>query len=236
MFNLLSYCSPRRKLSLTLLVSLSFAVSASAAIVAVEDFAMDAAGWTGSGNMAVEWSDSVGAGSPPGSLQGTFDDQGFFYIPQQGSFRIDSGEFTGAYDNIITGFTFDFMALSVMPTDLSLNLYSGPDAFYIPIVLSGMDVGVWKQFTVSLADVNWAGNPVVLESVTAIELTITRGSSAAQMFYMDNFQTIDTDFGGGDETVIPEPATLLMFGCSWFALYMMRTRVRQQVSARRNAG
>lgn len=227
-------CKPYLLLAALLLAGLIHIPSASSAVIpSLASFDADAEGWdAGTGDMTVGWSGTEG--NPAGALEGSFSAQGMFFIPEQGSFRINSGsEFLGAYDNVITGFSFDFMALSVLPTDLSLNLYSGLDAFYIPIVLSGMDIGVWKQFTVSLADLNWVGNSSVLDSVTSIELTVTRGNSEAQLFYLDNFETVDTDFGGGGgESVIPEPATLILFSCSWLTLYAMRKKVRQTVAGR----
>ena len=211
-------------------------LSASAAILSTNDFAASAEGWeAGSANMSVSWTSDEG--NTPESLEGSFAAQGIFFIPQEGSFRIDQAgnDFLGEYPgtDFITGFTFDFMAATVLPMDLSLNLYSGSDVYFIALDLTGMGLNTWKSFTVSLSDPDWTGEANVLANVDAIEVTVGRGSAAAQSFYLDNFATTAEDMGGGGEggeSVIPEPATLMMFGGAWVVLYAMRRKVRQQAA------
>ena len=201
--------------------------SAPSAVVTEQEFTLDAADWeTGTGSMTVSWTGAEG--NPSGSLEGSFASQGFFFVPQPGSFLIDEpgSDFLGAYpgSSNITGFAFDFMALSVLPIDMSLNLYSGVNSYYVAINIASLVTNLWTTFTVSLADPNWTGNAGVLANVTAIELTITRGSAAAQQFYLDNFETVNTEFSPGG--AIPEPSTGLMILYGGMYTYAIRRRMR----------
>ena len=209
-----------------MLIALGFGFNAEAAVLTSDSFDTTTENWTSAGSMTV--GHSGGEGNPAGSLQGSFASQGFFFIPQTGSFRMDAfgSDFLGAYpgDENITGFTFDFMADSVLPLDVNLRLLSGVDAYYYTLNISGLG-NSWTPFTVFLADPLWQGNAGVLANVTAVEVQVARGSAAAQLFFLDNFRTMadlyEPPLGGA----VPEPSTGLLVIYFGARIYGMRKRV-----------
>jgi hypothetical protein len=201
-------------ISIALLLAAS---SAPAAVLITETFET-AAGWTGSGSMSV--THSAGQGNPAGSLQGEFAAQGF-PIPQTGSFVIDNGlSFMGDYNTpLLTGFTFDLMALTEVPSDVNVIFTSGANTFFYTLNLVGMTFNDWTHFEVALTySAGWQGDESQfassLGSVDEVQVQFARGSESQQFFYLDNFGTTAQAFGGGGGA-IPEPSSgllVLFFG------------------------
>ena len=192
------------------------ATSAPAAVLVTETFGT-AAGWTGSGSMSV--SHSAGQGNAPGSLQGEFAAQGF-PIPQTGSFVINSGlNFLGDYNTpLLTGFTFDLMALTELPSDVNVIFSSGANTFFYTLNLGSMTANNWMHFTVPLTySFGWQGDESQfassLNTVGEVQVQFARGNESQQFFYLDNFGTTQQVFEPG--SAVPEPSSgllLLFFG------------------------
>ncbi len=199
---------------------------AEAAVLTSDSFDTTTEGWTSAGSMTVSYSGAQGSPSV-GSLQGSFAGQGFFFIPQTGSFRMEAGgsDFLGAYpggDNL-TGFTFNFMASSVLPLDVNLRLLSGLDAYYYTLDISSLSAGSWSSYSVFLDAAGWQGNAGVLANVTAVEVQVARGSAAAQLFFLDNFATTAQPYEAG--SAVPEPSTGLLVIYLGTLLYGTRKRL-----------
>ena len=212
-----------------LLLGLGPALSLKAAVLTDAPFDDTAEGWTGAGSMTVTHNDGEGTPDEDGALQGSFASQGVFFIPQTGSFRMDVGgsDFLGAYPGVdgITGFTFDFMANTVLPMDVNLRLLSGVNAYTYTLDISGLSAGVWTPFTVFLGDPLWQGVAGVLANVDAVEVQVARGSAAAQLFFLDNFGTMADPYVPPEGGAVPEPSTgviVIYFGAM---LYGMRKRM-----------
>ncbi len=194
------------------------ATSAPAAVLVTETFGT-AAGWTGSGSMSV--SHSAGQGNAPGSLQGEFAAQGF-PIPQTGSFVINSGlNFLGDYNTpLLTGFTFDLMALTELPSDVNVIFTSGANTFFYTLNLGSMTFNDWTHFEVALTySAGWQGDESQfvssLGSVDTVQVQFARGTESQQFFYLDNFGTTDQPFELGGGSAVPEPSSgllVLFFG------------------------
>lgn len=201
-----------------------------AAVLYTETFEGGANGWTGAGgDMTVTPQASVGSPAS-GAMQGVFAAQGF-PIPQTDSFMIDSGtDFLGSY-NTLTGFTFDLFAESVLPSDLSVRIWSGANVFFYATSLALMNPGVWTTFEVPLTySAGWQDGGEVaflnaLDNVTRVEVQLTRNGTGEQYFYLDNFGTLNTGIGGGGGSAVPEPSTGLMLGLVGGLLLSLRKRV-----------
>ena len=207
---------------LVLLVLLLAAGSARAAVLVTEPFET-AAGWTGSGSMSV--THAAGQGNPAGSLQGEFAAQGF-PIPQTGAFLINSGlNFLGDYNTpLLTGFTFDLMAPTVLPSDVNLIFRSGANTFFYTLDMGSMSFNDWTPFTVALNyAAGWQGDESQfvssLGSVDTLQVQFARGTESQQFFYLDNFGTTDQPFEFGGGSAVPEPSSgllVLFFGVVLF--------------------
>lgn len=228
-----------RSLVTFLLLSL-FAATAPAAVLTVEHFDSNAAGWTGAGNLSVVHTTSEGnTPSPPvASLQGTL---GAGASP--GSFTIATGtDFLGAYpgpDNL-TGWTFDLMAEDELPLDVSLRFYSSSYVYtyFIPFAqLNAMTLGSWSTFVVPMDYASgWLGDSLQfsasLGSVSTVQVTIARNPGfSAQVYYLDNFGTLNDPIDpGGPGGAIPEPSTGLMILYGGMYLYAIRRRIMRGLS------
>lgn len=220
------------KLPLTIIfVSLLAVARGPAAVLYTETFEGGANGWTGAGGaMTVTHQGSVGSPAS-GAMQGMFDAQGLFPIPQTDSFMIDSGtDFLGSY-NTLTGFTFDLFAESVLPSDLSVRIWSGANVFFYAVSLALMNPGAWTTFEVPLTySAGWQDGGEVgflnaLDNVTRVDVQLTRNGTGEQYFYLDNFGTLNTGIGGGGGSAVPEPSTGLMMGLVGGLLFSFRKRV-----------
>ena len=195
--------------------------TASAAVVAIHEFGANVQDWEAAGDLASVAHSSFGGGS----LRGDFASQGMFFTPETGSFRQDTASgFLGVYPGVaqITGFSFDFYAPSVLPLDLNLRLFSGLNVYFITLNTAGRVWSGWENFAVGLSDPLWRGNPAILNSVTAVEVQVARGSAAAQTYYLDNFQTHSDEISPG--ALIPEPSTMMMLLNAGLVLAVLRRK------------
>lgn len=221
------------------LVAMALSAStASAAVVEIHEFDTTAQDWEVAGDMATVEHDAFGGGS----LRGDFDSQGMFFTPTTGSFRQETDPaFLGTYPGAekITGFSFDFYADSVAPIDLNLRLFSGLEVYFITLNIAGRTWGDWENFVVALADPYWQGDANILNTVTAIEVQVARGSADEQTFYLDNFQTLnseidpDPDPGGGG--LVPEPSTIMMLLNAGLLLAVLRRQSMRKIPAPKEA-
>jgi hypothetical protein len=211
--------------------------TAPAAVLTTENFDINDAGWTDSGNLTVGHTTSEGnTPSPPvASLQGTMGPGG-----ASGSFTIDSGtDFLGAYpgpDNL-TAFTFDLMAEDELPLDVSLRFYSGSYVYQYFVNSASMTLGAWSTFEVPLTYASgWLGDSgqfsLSLGSVSTVQVTIARNPGFGSLdFYLDNFGTLDDPLDPGDPGgAVPEPSTGLMILYGGMYLYAIRRRIVRGLS------
>ncbi|HMP76084.1 MAG TPA: PEP-CTERM sorting domain-containing protein [Kiritimatiellia bacterium] len=216
----------------TLVVWALTAAGASAAVLAIHEFNTNDQNWEAAGDMAAVAHSAFSGGS----LRGDFNSQGMIFTPETGSFHQDTDpNFLGVYPGpfLITGFSFDLYADSVIPLDVNLRLLSGVNAYFITLNISGRNWTGWENFTVALDDPLWQGNPAILNTVTAVEVQVARGSAAAQSFYLDNFQTLSDEFIPG--ALVPEPNTLMMFLNAGLLLAVLRRRAMRKRPASEEA-
>ena len=121
------------------------------------------------------------------------------------------------------------MADSVQPLDVNLRLLSGLDAYYYTLDINSLFTGEWKSYTVFLDAAGWQGNAGVLANVTAVELQVARGSSAAQLFFLDNMGTTAQPYEAG--SAVPEPSTGLLVLYMGALLYGTRKRLYAELEA-----
>ena len=211
-----------------------------AAVVFTEDFESGANGWNGTGG-AMTVSHQGGVGSPPsGAMQGVFAAQGMFPVPETDSFMINSGtNFLGNYAGL-SGFTFDLFAETVLPSDLSVRIWSGANVFFYTLTLDLMNPGAWTTFTVPLTySAGWQDGGEgaflnALDAVTRVEVQLTRSGNGEQYFYLDNFGTLDTPINNGGGNAVPEPASGIMILYFGAILLGLRKRALAGACARRN--
>ena len=177
--------------------------------------------WSNSGN-AEGWVSRDGEltvgqintfGNPGGALQGTFAAGVLF--PQTDSFTVDSvnasgtaGEnFLGDYTSVgyWNGWTFDFYAEDVLPSDLIFRITDGSRTFLYNFADQVTSVGAWQQIRILPDPAKFVGGSAfqffdTVDNVTQIDIQITRNGFGEQDFYVDNF--------GYTGNQIPEPSTL----------------------------
>lgn len=206
-----------------------------AAVVFTEDFESGANGWAGTGGgMTVTHQGSVGSPAS-GAMQGVFAAQGMFPVPQTDSFMINSGtNFLGNYAGL-SGFTFDLFAETVLPSDLSVRIWSGANVFFYTLTLDLMNPGAWTTFTVPFTySAGWEDGGEgaflsALDNVTRVEVQLTRSGTSEQYFYLDNFGTLDTPINNGGGNAVPEPSSGIMV--LYFGVILLGLRKRALVSA-----
>ena len=198
---------------------------APAAILFLEEFDAGANGWgdRDPGEMTVthdagnEW------------MSGSF---GASFLPQSDAFRIASGtDFLGDYVTPgLTQISFDLFAVNVLPSDLFIRIINGTDIFSYQF--NPINAGSWETYTVDLTwSFGWVGVSeaafnAARASVDAIEIQITRNTSVAQTYLLDNVQTLDTiiiDPGG--PSAVPEPGALGLMMMGGIILLMTRARL-----------
>ena len=199
-------------------------------MLTTENFDINDAGWTDSGNLTVGHTTAEGnTPSPPvASLQGTMGPGG------SGSFTIDSGtDFLDDYNTPgLTGWTFDLMAEDELPLDVSLRFYSSSYVYtyFIPFAqLSAMTLGDWSTFVVPATyGPGWIGDSMQfsasLGSVSTVQVTIARNPGFTSLdFYLDNFGTLGDPIDPGG--AVPEPSTGLMILYGGMYIYAIRRRI-----------
>lgn len=190
----------------------------SGAVVALEDFDDGLNGWTtrDAAEMAISW-DNVNLWAV-----GQYGSQVFPSL-EDDAFRFDTvgGNFTGDYSDL-TQIRFNLNPVNVLPSSLWLRIIDGSDVYEHQIPLAG-GVNSFHTYTVDLTwSAGWGlGNEQdfldALTSVDAVEVQVVRSGTGAQSYYLDNFETLDTDLGGGGDPggpggAVPEPNTLTLLG------------------------
>jgi len=221
---------------------LGVGLSVNAAVLELEQFDTDAAGWGDRDGAEMAVSYNGGFGNAAGSMQGTFADQGDAPVPETDAFRLTSGPFMGdltlgsTYDP--TAFIFDFYSAHVLPSDLIIRIGDGVNTFFRGLTSLVPGVGGWGSVSASLSFAGWFGGSqaqfdAVLESVSFIELQITRSGAGEQTYYFDNFsyhaEEADENGGGngGGPSAVPEPSTInLLILVGMFAIGLRRYHVR----------
>ena len=191
------------------LVMVAWAGPASGAVMYLEEFNVNAAGWgdRDAGEMSVSYDGTNDR------MVGSFASS---FLPMSDAFRITSGlNFMGNYVTPgLTQISFDLTAANVLPSDLFIRIFSGVDLFtyqFNPVNLSDTYV-VNLDWSAGWNGLNEAAFNAALTSVTALEIQIARNGSGAQSYYLDNVQTLDTDLGGGGgSSAVPEPTMVSMF-------------------------
>lgn len=221
------------KLPISLITMLT-ASAAFGAVVYTENFTGGANGWgdRDSGEMTVSHQASVGVPASA-AMQGSFASQGV-NIPQTDAFRISSGaDFVGNYTtkgNGLTQIQFDLYADDIVPSDLFIRLIDGSNTFSYQFNLGSFAINTWTTFSINLTwSAGWSGLSegafnTALTSVDALEIQLTRNNTGAQLYYLDNITTLDTDLGGGGGgSAVPEPGTGLLF-LGFATLLYVRTK------------
>ncbi len=190
------------------MIMVVWAGPASGAVLYLEEFNLNAAGWgdRDSGEMAVSYDGTNDR--MVGSFAASF-------LPMSDAFRITSGNFMGDYVTPgLTQISFGLVAANVLPSDLFIRIFSGADLFtyqFNPVSLSDTYV-VNLDWSAGWNGLNEAAFNAALTSVTALEIQIARNGSGAQSYYLDNVQTLDTNLGGGNGgSAVPEPTMVSMF-------------------------
>ncbi len=191
---------------------------APAAVLYVETFASDDAGWTGPNFDTFGHDPAVGL--PPGSIYGTLDAPSEFF-PTIASFRADSlssivgggAAFTGNYYAAgATGIKFDFLAVDVIPSTLALVIHGAGYTFTYGLAVPG-SIGSWVNYGIPITFVGWVGGTAsefssAIQNVQYVEVRMASSGSSMQTYHLDNFE-----LSGELDLLpsIPEPATGLLY-------------------------
>lgn len=149
------------------------------------------------------------------NMSGAFGAQGF-PLPQVDAFSVTLSSFTGDYVSPgITQIAFDLFATTVAPSVLSLILYDGLNYFTYQFAA----VVGYQTYTADLLwSAGWSGVGsnefnAALTSIDEIQIEIARNTTAAQVYYLDNLQTLGGGGPGPGPSAVPEPnvVNLLLF-------------------------
>ncbi len=214
------------------LVLFMFGVTATAAVLHLEQFNSDVGVSSRDGSM------TVGYDGGNDWMTGSFPPQGFA-IPQADAFVVNSAEFTGSYAGL-TKISFQMYAVNVLPSDLFIRIIDGVNVFsYQFNPIAGM-FNNWQTFTVDLAwSFGWGGPSeaafnAALTSVDQVEIQLSRNTAIAQEFRLDNVQTLDTPLdNGGGPSAVPEPNTISLL---LFVIIVGVALRRHMLSAKQIAG
>jgi hypothetical protein len=212
---------------------------AAGAVFYTETFSSGSAGWTSRDPFEMANAYSAGFGDPAGSLQGTFNSQGIFVTPETDAFRAsgagDTANFMGDYSAPAvagyTGWTFDFYATNVLPSDISIRFGDGTNTFSYAAIWQVPTTGAWHTVKVPLTySASWfggggeAGFSNALTSVNFIDVQITRSGGGTQRYYIDNFALVN------ELLFVPEPTS----GLFWFGWALVFGGLRRKLAIRRN--
>lgn len=174
-----------------------------AAVFVLQDFSSNPS-WADrdSNEMLVTWTSGFGNG--PGSMWGQFDSRDAPFA-ETDAMRINSGSapgFIGNYNSMYGGsgfdldaayFQFQFYSDDVLPSDLRIRINGGGSTFSRSVysqVIGGLDN--WYTVNVDLSYSGWLGGTSaqysnVFNSVSWIDIQLTRSGTGVQNYYVDNF-------------------------------------------------
>lgn len=153
------------------------------------------------------------------NMSGAFASQPF-PLPEVDAFSITHPSFMGDYTGSgLTQIAFDMFASTVAPSVLSLILIDGANVFTYQFASLA---GITTTFTTFTADLLWSAGwsgvseaafNTALTSIDEIQIEIARNTTAAQVYYLDNLQTLGGGGPGPGPSAVPEPnvVNLLLF-------------------------
>lgn len=206
------------------------------AVLTSEPFAANDAGWLDRDPVKMTVSYDSGFGNLGGSLRGSFASQALAFV-QTDAFRATNtssgGAFVGDYSNATnyTGFSFDFFAGTVLPSDLIVRFYGAGQLFSFGVNQQVFGVGSWYNVQVPLDyGMGWLGSGQTafsnaLANVQWVDVQVTRTGTGAQNYWMDNFTLTDQPL---NPLLVPEPGTGLL-ALSGLGLLAARRRLRKQL-------
>ena len=226
-----------KKFLVFVLAGLALGVTVRGAQIYTETFTGGNSGWTD--RDGIMNSDSAGspANSDGSSLVGSFSLQGT-PSPQTDAFRAvagsSSGSFVGNYWTgaaNFTGFQLSFMAQDIAPLlagDVQVRFRGNGNTYfynigsYIPSAGSMFSINVPLTYTSG-----WHGNAGAfsnaLSNVQWVDVQVSRGTTAAQTYYLGGFALTDQPM-----TFVPEPGSLMMVLLgSWLVLTVREKRRKQ---------
>jgi hypothetical protein len=222
------------KRSIVLSLIAAWSLAAPAAVVFVESFGSGSAGWVDRDPLEMNVLPSV-FGNPGFSLEGTFSLLGSPSI-QTDAFRAtaasSSGNFVGDYASLpdFSGWRFDFVAQTILPSDLNFRISDGANIFTWAVSPAELSVNYWRTvFVPAEFSAGWIGAGATqfntaLTNLQWMEIQVTRNGLSAQKFNIDNVEVLDFI-----PMPLPEPDTLsfLLIGA---LIFMMRRRVIRNTS------
>lgn len=184
---------------LIILVVVAMPLRVPAAVIAIDEFNTDDGLWSSRDP------DEMSFVIQDGAMSGTFAAQEDEPAPETDAFRITGGPFVGDISPLgVTFWSFNFMALSMLPSDLIFRVNDGFNTFFkvLPVYNGLINVTI---------DGSWFGGDVstALDSVAWIDLQITRNGEGAQTYSIDNFAM---NSGDAPEltSAVPEPSSVSM--------------------------
>jgi hypothetical protein len=175
-------------------------------------------------------------GNAAGSLKGSFAPGVLF--PETDAFTVNaasasgepSDQFLGDYldVNYWNGWTFDFLAEDVLPSDLIFRVSDGTKTFLYNFADQVTSVGSWHAVRIYPLPEKFVGGTAAefyntVSNVSQIDIQVTRNGVAGQDYYVDNF--------GYFGNPIPEPNTLgfIIIGNALFMVRYQLARRRKRL-------
>ena len=220
-----------------LLIAVLVAARAGAATIITDQFNSGLDGWVDSNPAQMPVTADTGFGLSLGSIKGVFAAQSLAFV-QTGAFvatnTTDSGAFTGNYwtgATNFTGFTFNFYADTILPSDFILTFNGNGSTFSYSLENQSMGVGAWSSLAVPLTyGSGWLGGNATafsnsLTSVQYVDVQLTRNGTSQQTYWLDNFALTNQPL---DINLVPEPGTGVL-ALGGLAAILARRRIRRQL-------
>lgn len=184
------------------------------AVLSVEEFTLDDAGWTGGSAGTVVH--NPGGGNTGGAIEMTLDPDG---MPLDAYFTADvsasDGAFAGDYLTAGAGtIYFDFYAVNVAPSALFLLLSDDVNTFMYGLVIPASGdwttCGVQLSYTAGWDGMGAAAFATALQNVTSISFGIFTSGDDPQTYRLDNIELSADSFALPSSSAIPEPSTITL--------------------------